>query len=151
MSPIVVVFLFFYFCSNVNFHLSPHLCGFKCFKYISIAPKITVSKVDLTKESHPHLSSPKITHTMTFFVSFNHILVLPFNLDFNPALRCRLPRCLPPKLQSKIYSLFNKLTSGWRQCFSLLLDSEASGDGGRERDSQKKGKRQRDVENKNCK
>lgn len=113
--------------------ISPHISLWICMLLKCLyPPKITVSKVS-TKESHPRLSSPKITHSLTPFVSLNHVLVLPFNLDFNPALRCRLPRCLPPKLQSKIYSLFNKLTSGWRRRFSLLLDSEASGDGGRER------------------
>ncbi len=132
MRPCTVVFRLLQLRKfpSLSPRLSVDLFAFK----MSLSPKITVSKVDLTKESHPRLSSPKITHTMTFFVSFNHVLVLPFNLDFNPTLRCRLPRCLPPKLQSKIYSFFNKLTSGWRRCFLLLLDSEGSGDGGKERD-----------------
>lgn len=120
--------------------ISPHVSPWICMPLKCLYPtKITVSQEQTRQRKvTPVCLSPKITHTVTFFVSFNHILVLPFNLVFNPALRCRLPRCLPPKLQTRIYFLFNKLTCGWRRCFSLLLDSEGSGDGGRERDGEQK-------------
>lgn len=124
-------------CGGGSLHLPSRLpVDLFAFK-ISLSRQNHCFKSRLHKGKSPPSFSPKI-RTVTFFVSFNHVLVLPFNLDFNPALRCRLPRCLPPKLHTKIYSLFNKLTSGWRRCFSLLLDSEGSGDGGRERDGDQK-------------
>lgn len=68
--------------SDSSVSLRLRLCGFVCFLKMSPSHKKnpTGSKVCSTKESHPRLSSPKITHTVTFFVTFNHVLLFALQL-----------------------------------------------------------------------
>lgn len=89
------------------------------------------SRVDSTKVSHPHPCSRN--NTPPLFVSSTTSLSFALQLQLQIPAQMSASSTLPPrKLQSKIYSLFNKLTSAWRQSFSLLLDSGGSGDEGGE-------------------
>lgn len=133
---------------SISLHVSLWICLLlKCL----YPAKITVSRVDSTKESHPHLSSPKITHTVTFFVSLNHILVLPFNLDFNPCSDVGFLDVCPRNFRPR----FIPFSTSWRLDeadvfhFSLTLKDQEM-EGVKETEKTKR-KRQGDGDDKNCK
>lgn len=63
--------------------------------------KITVSRAALHKGKSPRPSlSQSNAHCDCLSVFQAHFSFLPFNSVFNPHLRSRLPRCLPPKKTS---------------------------------------------------